>query len=174
MPTRYPDYFSFSTLGLENNERMLFNNVGWTEFMEVACCTYEGLTLEFLSSLNFYDDKINVLNPNHTLSFRLLNVDFELTLSNFCELLGFENVGAIHDSKNPATKSEGFNPQAFWSQITGETHCEARHAKAILIHNPVFRYVHRAMACTLFGRERLVGSELLNCLFFGKLYMVKL
>ena len=31
-------------------------------------------------------------------------------------------------------------------------HYEARTAKASMIHNPVFRYIHRAMACTIFGR----------------------
>lgn len=44
-------------------------------------------------------------------------MDFELTLTKFCELLGFENIGAIHDSKNPAIKPEGFNAPAYKLQV---------------------------------------------------------
>lgn len=128
-------------------------------FLQIRNYTYEGLTLEFLSSVCFYEDRTNIQNPIHQLSFRPFNIDFKMTMTEFCEKLGFENAGFIHDSKDPATKPEGFCAKTFWAEITGKSHYEARAAKASSIHNPVFRYIHRVMASTIFGRGEAGGVK---------------
>ena len=48
-----------------------------------------GPITSFLSSLCFSEDTSSVIGPNHTLSFRLLNEDFEMSFDEFCERLGF-------------------------------------------------------------------------------------
>lgn len=152
VPTRYPHILTLQLLGIDDNVNQLLANLGWLDFLEIARCTYEGITLEFLSSLCFFEDRSDSGIPNRKLSFRLFNVDFNLSLTEFCELLGFKNEGFIHDSRHPEEKPEGFCAKTFWAELTGKGHYEARAAKASSIHNPVFRYVHRVMACTIFGR----------------------
>lgn len=45
-----------------------------------------------------------------------------------------------------------FNAPKFWDQIATIGPYEARTSKATQIHNPIFRYIHRAMVNTVFGR----------------------
>jgi len=59
---------------------------------------FENFTYEFLSSITFKKDRLNFDNPNHRVSFRLLNIDYEMSLENFCLDMGFVNAGFIHNS----------------------------------------------------------------------------
>ena len=97
-------------------------------------------------------------------SFRLLNIDFEMSLENFCLEMGFANAGFIHDSWNHDLKPEGYNPAAFWESITGLGQYNSRSNKASNIHNHVLRYLQRVMACTIWGRKE-VGTTRTDELF---------
>ena len=80
---------------------------------------FENFTYEFLSSITFKKDRLNFDNPNHRVSFRLLNIDYEMSLENFCLEMGFANAGFIHDSWNHDLKPKAYNPATFWERITG-------------------------------------------------------
>ena len=106
---------------------------------------FENFTYEFRSSIAFTKDRLNFDNPDHRVSFRLMNIDYEMSLEkNFLEM-GFANAGFNHDSWNHDLKPEAYNPATFWERITGLTQYNSRSNKASNIHNPVLRYLQRVM-----------------------------
>ena len=52
----------------------------------------------------------------------------------------------------PGAVPDGFSPKDFWIAITGRTDYSSKGAKASGIQNPCFRYAHKGLAYTLFGR----------------------
>jgi len=114
---------------------------------------FENFTYELSSSIAFTKDRMNFDNPNHRVSFRLMNVDYEMSLEHFCLEMDFANAGFIHDSWNHDLKPNDYNPATFWERITGLTQYNTRSNKARNIHNPVLRYLQRVMACTICGRK---------------------
>jgi len=80
---------------------------------------FENFTYEFLNSIVFTNDRMNFDNPDHRVYFRLMNIDYEMSLENFCNEMGFANEGFIHDSFNHDLRPEDYNPIAFWQSITG-------------------------------------------------------
>jgi len=80
-----------------------------------------------------------------------MNIDYEMSLENFCNEMGFANEGFIHDSFNHDLRLEDYNPIAFWQSITGLHQYNSRSNKASNIHNPVLRYIQKDMACTIWG-----------------------
>jgi len=117
-----------------------------------------------LSSIAFKNDRLDLDNPDHRVSFRVMNIDYEMSLENFCLEMDFANAGFIHDSWNHDLKPEDYNPASFWERITGLTKYNSRFNKASNIHNPVLRYLQRVMACTIWGRKEL-GTTRTNELF---------
>lgn len=75
-----------------------------------------------------------------------------MTLTEFCGRMGFESAGHIHDSRLENIRPQNYDSDQFWLQITGKRDYSSKNAKASKIHNPVLRYLHRVMACTIFGR----------------------
>ena len=76
-------------------------------------------TYEFLSSISFTKDRSRLENPDHSLSFRLLNIDYEMSLENFCNEMGFANAGYIHDFWNHDLRPATYDAATFWKRITG-------------------------------------------------------
>jgi len=153
-PCRYPDSRSLNVLGIRDNVFKFLGNLGWNEMLR-PMWGYENFTYEFLSSIVFTKDRMNFDNPNHRISFRLMNIDYEMSLEHFCLEIDFANVGFIHDSWNHDFKPDDYNPATFWEHITGLTQYNSRSNKASNIHNPVLRYLQRVMACTIWGRKEL-------------------
>jgi len=116
---------------------------------------FENFTYEFLSSISFTIDRLKSENPDHRVSFRLLNIDYEMSLENFCTEMGFTNVGFIHDSFDYSLRHVDYNPAAFWKRITGLEKYNSCYNKASKIHNPVLRYLKRVMAYTIRGRKEV-------------------
>jgi len=110
---------------------------------------FENLTNEFLSSIVFKKDRLNLDNPNHRVYFRLMNIDYEMSLQHFCDEMDFANAGFIHDSWNHDLKPVDYQPAAFWEHITGLRQFNSHSNNASNIHNPVLRYLQRVMACTI-------------------------
>jgi len=148
---RYPDPHALKALGIRNNVMSLIRNIGWIELIGQPHYTFTTLTLEFLSTLYFVQDKANARNPEYSVSFCLGNMQYNMSLIEFYHRMGFPSTGLIHTSRNKH-RLVNYDQQEFWSQITGRDHYDSRTAKASMIHNPVFRYVHRVIACTIFGR----------------------
>jgi hypothetical protein len=61
----------------------LLNRLGWGEMLR-PMRGYENNTYEFLSSIQFKKDKLNFDDHDHRVSFRLLNIDYEMSLEIFC------------------------------------------------------------------------------------------
>jgi len=80
---------------------------------------FENFTFEFLSSLSFTKDRSKTDNPDHRIAFRLLNVDYAMSLEAFCSELDLANAGYIHDSWDHTLRRADYDPVAFWKSITG-------------------------------------------------------
>jgi len=111
-PCRYPDSYSLNVLGIRDNVFKLLGNLGWIEMLR-PMRGFENLTYEFLSSIAFTKDRLNFDNPNHRVSFRLMNIDYEMSLENFCLEMDFANAGFTHDSWNHDLKPNDYNPATF-------------------------------------------------------------
>jgi hypothetical protein len=98
---------------------------------------------------------MNFDNLNHRVSFRLMNIDYEMSLEHFCNKMGFANTGFIHDSWNRDLKPGDYNHAAFWERITSLRQYNSRSNKVSNIHNHVLRYIARTMDCTIWGRIEL-------------------
>ena len=128
-PCRYPDSYSLNVLGIRDNVFKLLGNLGWIEMLR-PMRGFENFTYEFLSSIAFTKDRLNFDNPNHRVSFRLMNIDYEMSLEIFCLEMDFANAGFIHDSWNHDLNPDGYNPATFWERITGLTQYKPRSNKA--------------------------------------------
>jgi len=84
---------------------------------------------------------MNFDNPDHRVSFRLMNIDYEMSLENFCNEMGFATAGFIHDSCDHDLRPEDYNSAAFWQRITNLHEYNSRSNKASNIHTPVLRYL---------------------------------
>jgi hypothetical protein len=144
---RYPDSRALDALGIKDNVMALLCNIGWNDFVGEPHYTFETTTLEFMSTICFVQDR-----EKSTVSFSLGKVEYNMSLTEFCDKMGFASTGFIHVSRNSVNMPQNYDQHEFWSQITGRDHFESKNAKASMIHNPVFRYLHRVMACTILGR----------------------
>ena len=125
---------------------------------------FENFTYEFLSSLSFTKDRSKTDIPNHKVSFRLSNIDYEMFLEAFCSKLSLTNAGYIHDSWDQSLKPTDCDTVAFWKSITGLNQYNSPSNKASNIHSPVLKYLQRVMACTIWGRKE-VGMMRIDELF---------
>jgi hypothetical protein len=137
-------------LGIRDNVVRLLIKLGWVEMLR-HMKGFENFTYEFLSSIAFKKERLNFDNPDHRVSFRLINIDYEISLEKFCLEMGFANARFIHDYWNHDLKPKNYNPAAFWERITGLEQYNSRSNKATNIHNHVLRYLQRVMACTIWG-----------------------
>jgi len=104
-PYRYSDNHDMIKLSIRDNVYMMLNRLGWVELLR-PMKGYENFTYEFLSYIIFTKDRMNFDNPDHRVPFRLMNIDYEMSLKFFCNEMGFANEGFIHDSFNHVLRSE--------------------------------------------------------------------
>jgi len=91
-------------LGIEEHVIRLLNRLGLVEMLK-PMRGFENSTYEFLSSISFTKDRSQTDNPDHRVTFQLLNVDYEMSLEAFCSELGLANAGYIHDSWDQTLRS---------------------------------------------------------------------
>ena len=164
-PCRYPDSHTLNVLGIRDNVFRLLGNLGWVDMLRPVR-GFKNFTYEFLSSIAYKKDRLDLDNPDHRASFQLMNIDYEMSLENFCLEMDFANAGFIHDSWNHDLKPEDYNSATFWERITGLTQYNSCFNKASNIHNPVLRYLQRVMACTIWGRKELGTTKTYELLMF--------
>jgi hypothetical protein len=78
-PSRYPDSYGLNMLGIRDDVYKLLGNLGWIDMLR-PMRGYENFTYEFLSSIVFTKDRLNFDNPNHRVTFRLMNIDYDMSL----------------------------------------------------------------------------------------------
>lgn len=89
---------ALSTLGILDDVKLMFENVGWCQFVDMKYPTYEEITLEFLSSLNS-----NILHGEDCgsglITFRLFSQEYKINLPQFNEIFGLPCGGErrMHD-----------------------------------------------------------------------------
>ncbi|KEH16297.1 hypothetical protein MTR_0242s0050 [Medicago truncatula] len=124
---RYPDPYSLVVLGIEENVFNLLGNLGWVEMLR-PMRGFQNFTYEFLSSIEFKKDKLNFDNPDHRVSFRLLNTDYEMSLvpfgvgkSSFIEPVWF-----IESGESPVLIGFGRVATVLTGSIAWPIHCSAQ------------------------------------------------
>jgi len=112
---RYPDDRTLKKLGIRESVFKLLNRLGWVDMLQPIQPTrgFEYFTYEFISSISFTKDRLRLENPDHRVSFRLLNIDYEMSLENFCTKMGFANAGYIHDSWNHNLRLADYDAATF-------------------------------------------------------------
>lgn len=146
-PTRYMCEQTLHDLGLKIEIYRMFHVLGRLELMSLEAPTYERITLELLSTLEFQLEKrwINTTSYYYgTLRFRIFNDYHELYVEELSSIIRLPLYG-------PGAVPEGFAPQDFRTAITGRTDYTSKGAKASYIQNPCFHYAQKGMTYTLFG-----------------------
>src|SRR4051812_2251288 len=82
--TKWACPVTLNQLGISNDFNLLCNRVGLQNFVFHDVPTYRRLTLEFLSSLT---DTVKTWHGEDTISFRLMNNNYTLTLDEWCNCL---------------------------------------------------------------------------------------
>jgi len=80
---RYPDVTTVENLGISDSVFKLLNRLGLVDLLR-PMRGFQNFTYECLSSISFPKDTSRLENPDHRISFRLLNIDYEMSLENFC------------------------------------------------------------------------------------------
>jgi len=159
-PCRYPDVNAMDKLGIDEHVIRLLYRLGLVEMLK-PMRGFENFTYEFLSSLSFTKDRSKTDNPDHRITFQLLNVDYKMSLETFCSELGLANVGYIHDSWDQSLRPADYYPVAFWKSIISSNQYNSRSNKASNILNPVLRYLQKVITCTIWGRKEggMMGND---------------
>ncbi|KAJ1394281.1 hypothetical protein SESBI_34384 [Sesbania bispinosa] len=143
-PTRYIDEQTLEFFGFLDDVHYMLDNVGMRHFVAMKHPGYERITLEFLSYVS-----ANIIRGKGDeyvkIKFRLNNEDHILTLETFNDIFGLPKGGELKPIRD-------FSAHSFWYDITRQLDYDASNAKASSIQNPCFRYVHRIIAHTIFGR----------------------
>ena len=153
LPTRYICEDTLNKLGLRDEVFRMFENIGMLPFMLFEAPTYEGLTFEFLSSVDF---KLRRRWNGSELEFY---GNLEFCMFGNQHSLSVAEVGAALNLpfSGPGQPPETFHSGEFWEAITGTSGYNPSRAKASGIHNPCFRYAQKGLAYTLFGRGDSTG-----------------
>ena len=108
---------------------------------------YDDLTREFIATFS---------SENDIIKFQLMNIQQEMSMSDFCDIFGFkdEGVQAYNDDRN------------FWKLITNDRTSDPRVASHIV--HPVLRYMQAALSNSLFARGETCAK-----VTFPELYILK-
>lgn len=153
---------TLNALGLKIEVDMTFHVLGMLEFMSLEAPTYERITLEFLSTLEFQLEKrwINIKRYYFgTLCFRLFNNYHELSVEELAGILRLPLYG-------PRAVPDGFFPKDLWIAIKRRMDYTTKGAKTSGIQNPCFCYAQKGLAYTLFGQGDSTGVVTQRDLFF--------
>ena len=126
--TRYYDEELLARLGMLDDIRCLFARGGMGHFLEIKDHTYRDLTLEFLSTKG----------PQYQaeyISFYLQGQFYELKLGAFNSIFSFPPSMDLPNRQVPCE----FNPNAFWSELSGSVRYNTSSSKCTHIRNPCIR-----------------------------------
>ena len=113
--------------------RRMFQNIGWENLLDVWAFSYRMPTLEFLSSVSL---------DHGVLQFRVMNQTYQINEDEICAIIG----ASTENTFGPNDTVHGYQPLAFWTQITGQANYDASRARASLIIHHVLRVAHRIIA----------------------------
>jgi hypothetical protein len=151
-PNFYVDDCAMTVLGLRDSVLYLLNQIGWeTTPIRRQFVTYRRLTLEFLSSLIYLPNHGKGINRGF-IQFRMFNMEYQYNIREFTNLLGFPTSFDTF-TMNQEDLFEYRELEHFWGSLTGNDEPEEHEFLSGNIHNPTFRYFHKILAHTLFGKK---------------------
>lgn len=146
-PSKYMCERTLTDLGLKSKFDRMFHAIGLLEFTYFEVPTFERITRDFLSTLDFQLQRRWLRNVRYyfgTLKFLLFNENHELTIEELGNILKLP----IY---RPDDVPDDFLVKHFWYEITGSLEYDFATAKASMIQNSCFRYAQKGLAYTLFG-----------------------
>jgi len=152
LPSLYADDWAMTALGLRQSVLFLLNQIGWeTSPILRHFTTYRRLTLEFLSSLIYLPSHGKGISRGF-IQFRMFNMEYQFNIRDFTNLLGFPT---SFDTFTVSQEElfEHRELEHFWGKLTGNDEPEEHEFLSGNIHNPAFRYFHKILTHTLFGKK---------------------
>lgn len=151
------------TLGLTTEFNRLFINLGMYYLVNNYFPIYPKLTLELSCTIDIdlYNAHVESgkLITIGTLEFQMHNSDYEL----YVEALE----GILHlPTKGDGDVPKSFGATQFWGQIIWECPYMVRRAKSPCIQNPIFWYIHKVLAHTIFTWGDSKWSTILKEIYF--------
>ncbi|WVZ70531.1 hypothetical protein U9M48_019191 [Paspalum notatum var. saurae] len=132
----------------------VFQAMGWSDFAEIPEGGIVLHTKEFLMTL-----RTDTRREGIYVWFRLFNIDYELTLRQFSNLLDFSPQCTLSEDL------AGFNSVEFWKELVGP---DAPRKKSIAhIRHPTLRFLARWLTMVVFPRDdtRCATIEDVRCLY---------
>ncbi|KAI5438645.1 hypothetical protein KIW84_024395 [Lathyrus oleraceus] len=152
LPSLYADDWAMTALGLRESVLYLLSQIGWeTTPIRRQFVTYRRLTLEFLSSLIYLPSHGKGISRGF-IQFRMFNMEYQFNIQDFTNLLGFPT---SFDTFTVSQEDlfEYRELEHFWGNLTENDDPEEHEFLSGNIHNPAFRYFHKILAHTLFGKK---------------------
>jgi len=160
IPTKFADYRLLDHMDIFEPLLALCASIGMPTLPVMLEHTYNDITLEFLSSFEYYE-------PTGTVRFRIRGVEKSVNEGEFAELLGFYLPPNTRTLAPPE-----FNLSSNWFAMTGIAGVSASNRKPHDVQHPVLKYLFALFGHTIFGRPdpsktndseaQLVGAHL-NC-----------
>ena len=139
LPNKYVDSSALEVLGIRDELIKALTDIGWSDLMSMDDPSYAKLTYEFLSSFTVINDD--------TLSFRIANVQHEITKSALANMFGWQLVKSQQLPEGYATP--------FWHALTSlpkSASYRSQSASSLEIVSCLYRYFARLMSYTIYGR----------------------
>ncbi|KAL6509126.1 hypothetical protein OROGR_023233 [Orobanche gracilis] len=148
LPTRWPDEDCMEAMGIKEDVTKLFDRAGWSDMMGEKWETYRSITLEFLATLTVKRDE-HTRQPTDII-FRMKNEPRNLSIKELEKIYGVKRKGNYFINREQC--------EDYWRAMVEYPGSESRpyiakSAKGSSLRNPVLRYIHRVIACTIFGRK---------------------
>ena len=168
-PNRYICFPTLRTLGLFDEIDIFIRNIGWERFVQIRCPSFHELTYEFLTTFNL-DKSVTDVSHEGTISFRLMNREFGMSITEFSVACGFyteEYTDSVDYDNSYTGFPSNFNPNAFWREITDSPiNYNPSQSKSSVIKSPALKYMHRFIAFSLSGRKESTGVVTKTDLFY--------
>ncbi|CAO2167035.1 unnamed protein product [Urochloa humidicola] len=141
-------------IGMDTDFDTIWKAVGWESFEPIDEQGSRLLTIQFLCTLDYDDERI---------FFHLFGTDYSLTWGELAHHLGFHYKCAVKlDASIP-----GFDRNSFWEKISGRVEVGPFKPLNTQIQHPTLRLMHRWISMSLFpaGKVRWVHSVELKLLY---------
>ena len=160
-PTRFYDVEASRLLMVDGDVAQLFNQVGWSSWLNLHSLTYRNLTLEFLSTFSVTRSE-GSSNPRRV-SFQLLGQHYDRPIGFFNNCFGWPKGGTI-GPRSPLAND--YSPVHFWQRLTGRLDYNPARSKGSCIVSPCFRITQRFLTGTIFARGDSQGVVSAGVLYF--------
>ncbi|KAH6805508.1 hypothetical protein C2S51_030339 [Perilla frutescens var. frutescens] len=145
---------STDILRIRDDVWTLLDRIGWLQALETDWKTYPLLVKEVLSTL---DVKRTAKRGPTKCTFRMGNKDRALTVDEVNPIFRAPLKGIYH---TPHRYNKDYAYRLFYFMESDIEKYDSSNAKAFAMPNPVFRYLHRILASTVFARRENNGLRM--------------